>query len=369
MRFLPSSFVKLVAINVLVLAVLIVPVELIFGTWIRPMGLQDLKRFSIPIGAQFEFDASSLYGGGSGPLLVRYSRDAWGLRGSHRTLGEIDVLTVGGSTTEQRYLDEGATWQDVAQSRLAELGKPLVLANAGVDGQSSVGHIFNFDSWFPLLAGLQPEVVLFYVGANDVMRLEQRASFDSSVDATSWRVRSATYQLLRTVRSNLRARSAGLFHGKGRSLTDEDFTSQGQLSAQQRDEVTNRIVESFLHNVETLRQRSQAFGARPVFMTQTAAGWNANPSSPSRGVKHTVTIFGVAVNYADVSFVHQALNRRLIAYCKANGVACFDLASEVAFGAADYYDFLHNTPAGAAKIGEYLAERLSGLNLTHKSTP
>ena len=178
-----------------------------------PIGVADLKRFSIPIGVQFEFHTSRLYGDGT-PTISHYTRDAWGLRGAHGTLGAIDVLTVGGSTTEQRYLDDRATWQAAAETRLKELGHPLVIANAGVDGQSTVGHLFNFEFWFPMLTELHPRMVLFYVGTNDVLRHDQRTAFDAGVDANSWQVQSATFQLLRTVKSNLRARQVGVYPRK-----------------------------------------------------------------------------------------------------------------------------------------------------------
>ena len=174
-------------VNIGVLLFLLVPVELIFGTWVRPMSLSDLKRFSIPVGTTFEFDTSALYTGGP-RNPIEYTRDEWGLRGTHGLPKNVDVLTVGGSTTEQRYLDDLATWQEVARRELQQQGRPLVLANAGVDGQSTIGHAFDFTYWFPLVPDLQPRVILFYVGANDVLRSERRSEFDSGLDAQSWRV-------------------------------------------------------------------------------------------------------------------------------------------------------------------------------------
>ncbi len=44
---------NIVLINVGVLLLMLIPVELIFGNWVRPIKLSDLKRFSIPINADF----------------------------------------------------------------------------------------------------------------------------------------------------------------------------------------------------------------------------------------------------------------------------------------------------------------------------
>jgi lysophospholipase L1-like esterase len=351
---------SVILINVAILCALLIPVELIFGTWIRPLGLSDLKRFSIPISVTFAFDTSSLYEGGS----ITYTRDEYGLRGQYPSLAAIDLLTIGGSTTDQRYLDDGATWQAAAGHQLQESGTPLVIANAGVDGQSTVGHAFNFDNWFPLLPALRPRVVLFYLGANDVLRHEERVAYDGSLDATSWRVRSATFQLFRTVRSNMRARDTRVAHG--RMPSSSDFTEHGLLPEAERAEISAGVTAAFLANVEGLRERAAALGAQPIFMTQTAFGWNADRFKP-RGLSGTVVISGRKVNYADVAAFHQGLNRGLMEYCSARAVTCFDLANDVTFEMGDYYDYLHNTPSGADKIGRYVAARVAAIDIPSRA--
>ena len=357
-----ASLAKITAINAVVMLALLIPVELVFGTWVRPIGPSDLRRFSIPIGARLEFDAGKLYGNGQ-PTIVHYSRDEFGLRGSHSSVAAIDVLTVGGSTTEQRYLDDAATWQVVAESRLRALGAPLVIGNAGVDGQSTVGHIFNFDFWFSALPELKPKVVLFYLGINDTLRHERRHEYDSNVDMTSWRRRSATYQLLRTLSDNMRARAVGVYHGRRRELTEDSFTAQGLVADAARQDIAAMLNETFLRNVRALVERVHRMGATPVFMTQPSMGWESSPARPPRGLTDTITIVGTTVNYVDVSYLHQSLNRELLDYCRQSGLTCLDLASDVAFGPDDYYDYIHNTPAGAAKIGEYVASGLRRMRI------
>jgi hypothetical protein len=43
------------------------------------------------------------------------------------------------------------------------------------------------------------------------------------------------------------------------------------------------------------------------------------------------------------------------------------MPNEVAFDGDDYYDYLHNTPKGAEKIGRYLAAKLATLQLPNRS--
>lgn len=357
---LVTSALRLIVVNAVVLLALLVPVELVFGNWIRPLGLRDLRRFSIPIDTSFEFDTSTLYTGGP-RNPIHYTRDAWGFRGSYRDIREVNLVTIGGSTTDQRYLDDLATWQAVAERELRRQAHPTVIANAGVDGQSTVGHTFTLDYWLPLVPDLQPRVVLFYLGINDVMRVSDRAAFDARLDPRAWRIRSAAYQLYRTYRDNTRARVARVTHGRMRPLGPSDFTAEGLLTPAERIEIASDITQGFLENVDGLRDRVLARGARPVFVTQTAYAWSGAGDTP-RGVKDTTTLYGRTVNFADISFVHQHVNRSLLDHCERTRVTCFDLAGDVAFDVDDYYDFLHNSPKGAEKIGRYVAERLASLD-------
>ncbi len=355
------SLFKVALVNGAIFLVLALIVELVFGNWIRPMTVQDLRRFSIPVSFEETVDVTSLYQVPGAPTIT-YSRDAWGLRGDHARLEDIDVLTVGGSTTDQRYIDDGATWQSMAQKRLAERGHKLTFANAGIDGQSTIGHRFDFDYWFPLLPELKPRYVLFFVGVNDVMRVSYRRAFDSSIDASSWKIKSALYQMYRTVQGTMKAREAKVIHrAKPADITEQaNFTGQGLLDPAERERLAANVAQNFVADLESLRERTVAFGATPVFITQTAFGWNAG-RGPVSGLDLTVNIHDLRMNYADVSFLHQRMNGALLEYCVKSGQPCIDVASDVALESTDYYDFVHTTPSGAAKIGSYIGDRLAEL--------
>jgi lysophospholipase L1-like esterase len=354
-----KSILKVAAINAAVLLALLLIVELFLGNWIRPMSIGDLKRFSIPINVKFSYDVSSLYGPPGVPREIQYTRDEWGLRGDFTTLADIDLLTIGGSTTDQKFIDDGETWQAFTQAELAARGKHVTIANAGVDGQSTTGHLFDFDNWFNLLPDLKPRTILFYAGINDVMKTTARGQFDGSLDADNWRVKSATWQLVRLVRGSINARNAQVVHGRKATYTDADFTTEGLLDAATRERVAAEVSADFLQDVDALVQRTRALGAQPVFVTQNAYGWNAG-AGPARGIRgQIVRAHGHEMNYADVSFVHQHLNAALLRRCAQTGLTCFDMAGEIALDAEDYYDFLHASPSGAKKIGAYLAEKLA----------
>jgi hypothetical protein len=100
--------------------------------------------------------------------LQHVTTDAKGFRvippieyGSKRGLR---IFAIGGSTTEQIYLDDRATWTYLLQEKLARaLGRPIEVINTGVSGVRAVHHVSTLDH----IVRYDPDVVLFMLGAND----------------------------------------------------------------------------------------------------------------------------------------------------------------------------------------------------------
>ena len=157
-----KRILTILTINCLLLGAGLVILELVFGGWFNPGNLNRLNLIKDDVRL---YEVTHLY---NAPRpVIQYSRDKYGLRGAYGRPDNIDILTVGGSTTDQRFIPDGETWQDVLQDRFAQTGVTVVIANAGVQGQSTYGHIKNFKWWFPLIPDLTPDYILFYVGLND----------------------------------------------------------------------------------------------------------------------------------------------------------------------------------------------------------
>ncbi len=81
-------------------------------------------------------------GGGA----ARYCRDRWGLRVSHKDPSEINILTIGGSTTDELYSNDTETWNARLQDRFTRAGISAIVGNAGINGHSTVGQIYSLES-------------------------------------------------------------------------------------------------------------------------------------------------------------------------------------------------------------------------------
>jgi hypothetical protein len=339
---------RVVLVNVLLLALGLVGVELAFGGWLSDEGFGAVN---LPRSVRLVADVGDLYAGGGQAV---YTRDAYGLRGDYGTPADIDILSVGGSTTNELHVDDCCTWTAMLAKRFAAAGRPLTVANAGVDGQSTVGHIWNFDHWFARIPGLKPRYVLAFIGINEHhITLDGRGEDLPEYDdlgrrlRQAWRNNSVLYGLYRTAVGVVRARRAELTHAR-LDFAQEDWETLPRAAFAAFACPAERVA-AFRARLAVLAEKIAQLGATPVFVTQ------------QRGdVRFTGdTVAGVVRTRGlrRQQFV-SCYNRGLMGYCEAEGLLCVDLASGIRFTDGDHYDSIHTTPQGSAKIADFLFDAL-----------
>ena len=66
------------------------------------------------------------------------------MRSNCKNTKDVKILTVGGSTTDQRYINLDSTFQSILESKINQyIDKNICIANAGVDGHTTFGHIYS----------------------------------------------------------------------------------------------------------------------------------------------------------------------------------------------------------------------------------
>jgi hypothetical protein len=324
--------------------------ELLFGNWLQP---NRMNRLNLLRNAALTYDATGLYPGAS---AVAYTRDAYGFRGRYANPGAIDILTIGGSATDQRYIDDQAAWQEVLRERLAAHGKQATVVNAGIDGQSTAGHIKNFDWWFPHVPGLRARFHLFYLGVND---FHARAAFDDLAGGTTlWttiRESSALYGLFAQMRGVYRAMVIARVGHRAVDFSSVTWTERPRLSGHAA--LAADAVARYTERLRLLLSKSGASGAVPICVTQ-AARYYRTDRGRLEGVTEPIQFGAVQVNGVDYAHLIEHFDRATLAVCSEFGGIPLDASRDVAWQDADFYDFVHNTPQGARKLGEYLAARL-----------
>jgi len=355
-------FIRVVAVNLTLLALVLVLVELLAGSW---FGEQALGDIDIPAYREQSMDVSELYAGGG---VVRWRRDRHGLRGRYPAPEKIDILAVGGSTTAESLINDGATWTDTLARSLSTPDRPVHVANAGLDGHSTFGHLKAFREWFPRIPGLKPRYVLFYVGINDTQISDENPSYFDSFRPRS-RVESlrnrlyndsALYHLYRNARGLYRAYVSDVVHQPG-ELKFKDMGNDSLVPV--APDVIQRVVvernegalRRYRERLRRLAADAGELGAKVIIVNQLWRG--------VFGRSGDMFVRRRQARDADMLYVGYLRSRiyaaATMAACrKVQDATCIDLAEQLPLEPGDLYDHVHVAPSGAAKIGEFLAREI-----------
>lgn len=337
----------------------------------RPFpALASAGRVELPVNTTLRIEDHG-HEGLNDPIDIRFN--SLGFRGPEPSADQsvVRIVTVGGSTTQCLYLSEGQTWPDQVAKELSAEGPDVWINNAGLDGHSTFGHLQLMDH----VQAADPDIILFYVGINDVDRIDLNG-FDKDLARGDRRAEESFLKtcyrklvdtsecvcLLDAWRRHRQAASRGLTHFS--SIDHGDFedaaTVQWSDAERQRriDEMDERAVSGYAKRLEGLIARANACGAVPVLMTQAVLFGDA--VDPVTGTDLSRVKIG-----SEDGFV---LSRKLEVYnqvtrdtARKEDVLLIDLASELPKSSAYYYDWIHNNNAGASAIGGIVASQIEPL--------
>jgi hypothetical protein len=336
---------KIILVNALVFLVGLVLIELFLGGWFS-RGNQ-LKNLGIMQSVELTYDVGGLY---SSSAPITYSRDDYGLRGacSFDKPHEIDILSIGGSTTDQRYIDDEGTWQSLLAAKFKEGGREICISNAGIDGQSTIGHLKNFELWFPHVEGLRPRYIMFYIGINDVYSVVNKNHFDD-LNSTRNLIRnnSVLYNLMRKLKGIKLARDGQLAHGKI-EFKEEEYVSSGVASEGFYRQYEKKM-DDFSSRLEVLCQYTKEMGAQPIFVTQPDRRYQWD-GDVLLGYSSLGTLMDEPFNGVDYHRCLSMINARITSLAKREGLALVELTDTSIWEDGDFYDWCHNTPQGTKKL-------------------
>ena len=364
------QYCKIIVWNSAGICLVLMLAEVVFGKWFWGDPLSNINVFR---DIEWIYSAEQLYGRKD---VVVYRRDKWGFRGGFADPAEIDILTVGGSTTDERFITEGETWTDRLGQCLRGAGYNLIVGNAGVTGQSTRGYLANFDLWFSQVRGLNPKYILAYIGINDTWALGAEAQYKDDVrrfneeknNTTAWAVwlqgvkmKSSLYRIYRIVKGQWTAIRAGIVIEPNFSMdqpADREFAAQNATSMKKSMHINSDsylrlyrkgqvqrkpMLQNFRKNLLDFVSHVRGEGALPILVTQRWATYRRRGN----------VVYGSAQRY----ITQNELNNVTRQICQEKNLVCFDLATEIAFDPGDTYDVIHTTPKGSIKIAKYICKK------------
>lgn len=291
-----------------------------------------------------------------------YQRDQYGLRDNCEDPSKIDILTIGGSTTDQRYINLEDTYQSVLAEKLSDfLDKDICISNAGVDGHSTYGHIFSFKNWFNLIPNLKPKYVLLYIGINDAdfSRIVGPADgFDviKSTGLKSILKKSYIIQELRPVYRYFRDKiiKKNMIYGvhQKEKIKFTDYKAE-KLSLSTRLLSKKNSLE-FEHRLKKIIFEIEKINSKYICVTQPH-NMILNFNDKKKGL---INVFGEEFNGLDFDYSLRSLNNIIYKLC---GSATIDLYKK-GLNKNFFYDSVHTSREGSRYLGNLMFEEILGNN-------
>ena len=169
---------KKTLIYLVLLGFILIIFELLNGFWFRSLLEKNLLNLNALYDTDIKINPNDYYQNNQN---ISYSRNKYGLRTDCQNMQDIDIVSIGGSTTDQRYIDYKETFSYILQEKLSKNSDSSVcVANAGVDGHKLLANIDSLENWFPLIPSFNPRYYLLNIGINDSAHITTSASANNS---------------------------------------------------------------------------------------------------------------------------------------------------------------------------------------------
>lgn len=364
-------------------------------TAVRLLGPRETRYYIWPANTHRELAADARHFPGI-TGVARFTTNSLGLRGEEipADSSAVRVLAVGGSTTENLFLDDSETWMALLQRGIDPLpdGRRVWVGSAGRSGMNARDHVVQLGRLLEQLPRIDLVVVL--VGVNDVTvtlaqgdtfrppppltdpaalaRAEARAfaivpgamhEAITTARSGAWYHRMALWQLAARIRADLRKRSRTVgLEQDPRGGSFRRWREYRSRATTLRDTLPDLSIalRQYGRNLDSLATLAATFGVPMVFLTQPSM-WRGDLDSASTRLlwfgglgdfqrQQSSTYFSVAA----LARAMAAFNGELLASCARTGARCLDLAALVPRDSLHFYDDVHFNESGAAAVGAAL---------------
>lgn len=286
--------------------------------------------------------------------------NAWGMRGEDPPEDWDDwltIITVGGSTTANFYLDDSLTWSRIIQDRLREVYPQTWVGNCGIPRHSIAEHALLVRE---VLSEVNPDIALFLIGINDVGQfLRGEAALNVSLPETGCRQAIFKHCMLMQVLYKLKIvyidQAPIVSEAVDPMFIEEPLLSQERELPDDLHELIPRPDE-YKIRIETVISECRELGITPVFMTQPLLFEDNDYWRSRKGGSYWFGGADSEFSAASYWLILNTLNNDLIEVCEREGVAYIDLASMIPHSRDIFYDSMHFTESGAAMVGERAAD-------------
>jgi hypothetical protein len=298
--------------------------------------------------------------------IIPVTRNHLGLRGEMPPKNFAEALTViaiGGSTTECSFISDGKTWCDILSNKLKQNFMPLWLNNAGLDGNTTFGHIILMEDY---IVKIRPKVALFLLGANEIA-LQAPGDYDrkqlknpvSGLVASCWEGMINNSEVLSyaiNFHRYSKANKVGLLTHlifNFPEMEQIDFFPETIQAA--RREHREKYLKPYAQRLKRLIQLCRENSIEPVFITQPAVvGDLLDPVTGANLARISAWGWNGKVLWEILGLYNEVLRTS----AREHQVYVIDLAGEMPKTTEYYYDTYHFSNEGCQQVAKIIAKYL-----------
>lgn len=357
-----NKFLKIAGLNFATLFVLLIISDLALGDWFKKK--PPIANIPASIwGKKITYDGSMI----TGKQNIEYKRDDKGYRNLEDYTKDNIILTIGGSTTDQRYVTDGKTWQDKLDSLFS---KRYQFANGGIDGQSTYGHLFSINQWHSKIFPPQNiKAIVFYFGINDIRLL------DGNLNAYDKKQSSSVVNQIKTELGN-----NSFFYQRGKIIRDRQIAQKNGIKNNTvvwagHSQRVQKFIDTNPPSLLTLPNTDEYSYYKSLISDLVKATNKHFPNAKVVFVQQQVPgcKFLTSIRYVDR---HPISDTNTATTCKKLGEAY--LSQDQSIASMPYgkrptvlkmylrqpisdngvYDYVHTNESGSAEIAQYLKDNL-----------
>lgn len=275
------------------------------------------------------------------------------------------IFVMGGSTTEQIYLDDNKTWTHLLQKRLGEnVNFNIEVINTGLSGTRTKHHFITLSE----IAKYKPDMVIFLLGLNDWDH-HIRSHFDPFIPVSFDRTFLGKFIKYRFY--NLTEEEG--FPKKGTKpeiVTGTDYDrKRGSLSRNVRKSFRPKsVLKSYIRYLNKIVTFCKKIDVICVFLTQPS-GYQKDASEDfKRGFWMTPPDTRYTLDFESMVYISELYNDYLIEFAKRNNIYAFDLSKKIPPTYEYFYDDCHFNIHGANRVSEVLFQFLIPVVKSHQQS-
>lgn len=317
-------------------------------------------KIVLPVNTQYEQDLPDHIGMDKHLL---HSKNSIGFRGPELSdSNNLKILCMGGSTTECFYLNDGKDWPNVLGKNLKKEYPNVWLNNAGMDGQSTFGHIQLLKQY---IINLKPNYIILMCGLND-MGLDTPSRFDENQNffKKAWNFLELPATIRNIVRSG-KAKKSDLNHRFISDLSQEEKLTISDSTIIERLKNESRYLELYKKRLSEIYKLCNDNNIKIIFVAQTILYSDETDlfSNVYLGDLKTGEINGKTR-----SLILKLYNKATFDFANEKEIPFINLAARLPKDSRFFYDGYHFTNDGADMAAGIIYDEINSKKIIPKIT-